>query len=176
MSPPPDNGPALGQWFNREVVALAPRLRAFLRSRFGPEIDVDDVVQETLLQLWRTANGPGIRAPKAILFVAARNVALDQVRRYRASRLVDISAEYAAEIADDRPDVRDLIQLKQRIAQVDRAQETLPPRARQVFALRRTEGLRHREIAEQLGISCKTVEVHLQRALRHCAELVAAEG
>jgi len=41
----------------------------------------------------------------------------------------------------------------------------LPPKGRTIFRLSREEGLTYSEIAEQLGISVKTVESHMRRSL-----------
>ncbi|WP_260929490.1 RNA polymerase sigma factor [Novosphingobium sp. 9] len=43
--------------------------------------------------------------------------------------------------------------------------ETLPPRCREVFALRKIEGLHQADIAERLGITRGAVEKHLRHAL-----------
>ncbi len=42
----------------------------------------------------------------------------------------------------------------------------LPDRCRQVFELSRMQGLKYAEIAATLGISVKSVETHIGRALR----------
>lgn len=42
----------------------------------------------------------------------------------------------------------------------------LPKQSRKVFELSRVKGLRHDEIAEELAISYKTVEVHIYRSLK----------
>jgi RNA polymerase sigma-70 factor (ECF subfamily) len=43
--------------------------------------------------------------------------------------------------------------------------EQLPPRCKQVFELSRFENLSHKEIAGRLGITTKTVEVQIHKAL-----------
>ena len=48
---------------------------------------------------------------------------------------------------------------------IERAIDGLPTRCRQVFTLNREHHLSYREISETLGISVKTVEVHMGRAL-----------
>jgi RNA polymerase sigma-70 factor (ECF subfamily) len=42
----------------------------------------------------------------------------------------------------------------------------LPPQCQKVFRMSREEGLKYHEIADELGISKKTVEVHMGKALR----------
>ena len=49
---------------------------------------------------------------------------------------------------------------------VNAAIEQLPTRCRQVFVLSRHEGKRYKEIAELMGISVKTVENQMLKALR----------
>jgi RNA polymerase sigma-70 factor (ECF subfamily) len=49
----------------------------------------------------------------------------------------------------------------------------LPARTRDVFVLRRLEGLPYNEIAKRLGLSVSAVEKHMLRATRH---LVARVG
>lgn len=49
--------------------------------------------------------------------------------------------------------------------QIDETLQQLPECTRQVFMMSRFEGLKNREIAEQLGISVKVVEKHISKAL-----------
>jgi len=53
------------------------------------------------------------------------------------------------------------------------AMNTLPPRCREVFELSRVHGLRYAEIATTLGLSVKTVEAQMGKALRILRERLA---
>ncbi|MEO7966836.1 MAG: sigma-70 family RNA polymerase sigma factor, partial [Gemmatimonadaceae bacterium] len=53
------------------------------------------------------------------------------------------------------------------------AMEDLPERSRVVFEMSRAQGLKYSEIADALGISIKTVEAHMGKALRHLRERMA---
>jgi DNA-directed RNA polymerase specialized sigma24 family protein len=73
--------PSLSRWFAEEVQPHEPALRAYLQARFPTLGDHDDLVQETYTRLLRAQGNGGVRYPKAFLFTAARNAALDLFRR-----------------------------------------------------------------------------------------------
>jgi RNA polymerase sigma-70 factor (ECF subfamily) len=52
------------------------------------------------------------------------------------------------------------------------ALEQLPEQCRRAFLLNRLDGLTHTQIATQLGVSTKTVQRHIERALRVCVEVL----
>jgi RNA polymerase sigma-70 factor (ECF subfamily) len=52
------------------------------------------------------------------------------------------------------------------------ALQELPAQCREAFLLNRLEGLTHSEIAERLGVSTKTVQRHIERALRRCVQVL----
>ncbi|PHX71653.1 MAG: hypothetical protein CK548_06285 [Opitutia bacterium] len=64
--PPPDS--EIGQWFATHVHPREPVLRAWLRSRFRSEDDLDDLVQESYLRLLRARERGEVTSPKAFLF------------------------------------------------------------------------------------------------------------
>ena len=51
---------------------------------------------------------------------------------------------------------------------LDRALHQLKPRVRQAFLLAQCEGLTHKQIAEQMGLSLRSVERYIADALYHC--------
>lgn len=65
--------------------------------------------------------------------------------------------------ASMRPD--HITQYEETFNRVKELVETLPPQCRKVFLMNRFEGKRYQEIADELGLSIKTVEVHLVKAL-----------
>lgn len=91
----------------------------------------------------------------------ARNAAIDGDRR--SSRLTFMGAgdSYAPDVSTG-PSQDEIIVLKQIIL-------GLPEPLRDVFLLSRLGGLSNSQIAEQLGISVKTVEKRMTKALAHCA-------
>lgn len=51
-------------------------------------------------------------------------------------------------------------------ARIEKAIASLPENTRRIFVMNRVDGMTYREIAESLGISVKTVEAHISKALK----------
>lgn len=135
-------------------------LRARLAGAYGT--DADDLSQETWLRLGTYAEGREIRHPKALLLRIAANLAADQHRRRaRHEGYVEEAAALAGPGAE-AADQEDAVLVRQLVL-------GLPEPLRDVFVLSRVGGLTNNQIAEQLGISPKTVEWRMTRALAHCA-------
>ncbi len=76
------------------------------------------------------------------------------------------AAEPAAEAVDPQRQVETRDQLDHLVA----ALEQLPPACREAFLMNRIDGLTHAQIAAKLGISTKSVQRYIERALRHCLQ------
>jgi RNA polymerase sigma-70 factor (ECF subfamily) len=139
------------------LVRFATRL---VRSR----AEAEELVHDVLFKVWRKREG---LAPteelKTYLFRATYNHALNHLRRRKLERLWRRSLppeepSVAPTASDDEMD--DLEQA------VRRAIDDLPPRCREIFLLSRESGLSYNAIATTLGISIKTVETQMGRALK----------
>lgn len=124
----------------------------------------EEVVQDVMVELWRRRHvmDAGITL-RAYLLRAVRNRSLNHLRHLRVRRetTVDVEALYDEPVASDQPVVA-----KELGEAVKVALDELPPRCREVFDLSRVHGLKYAEIAETLGISQKTVEAQMGKALR----------
>jgi RNA polymerase sigma-70 factor (ECF subfamily) len=56
------------------------------------------------------------------------------------------------------------------MAALVRALDELPPRCRAIFIAARLDEVPHKALAERYGISMRTVERELKRAMEHCGE------
>ena len=135
-------------------------LAAALRRRYGVEA-AEDLAQETYLKLVRGDGAAHARHPRALLMRVASNLATDQ--RRRAWRESDARTEGAdTDAVSIPPSQEPALLLKQIVL-------ALPPKLRDVFILSHVEGLTHREIARLRGLSVKTVEWRMRKALVRCA-------
>lgn len=124
-----------------------------------------DIVQELFTQLWIKRKQLHIdRNLSAYLYAAARNRVLDRIARdQRESHYIESLQSFSetyAELTDHR--VREL-ELR---SLIEKEVSALPPKMRLIFELSRQEHLSHREIAQQLDISEKTVKKQINNALK----------
>lgn len=180
-SPPPNDAPALSaaehaRWFTQEIQSHERSLRSYLHGTFPAVGDVDDVVQESYLRIWRVRATQPIRSAKAFLFTVARRLALDTLRHERASPIDGVGHLEALRVIDDGADVADKVGRRERIALLAEAIADLPARCRDVFILHKIKGHSRRETAAQLGIAEKTVEVQTAKAVRRCGNFLRHRG
>ncbi len=164
------------RWFKEEVRPHERELRAFLQRRFPTIGDVDDVVQETYARLLRAREVGTATLTRAYLFVIARNVALDLVRRQRTVSLEGLGDFGQLSVVEERPDAAEALSHEQELQLLAAAMEALPPRCREILTLRRLQGLSHRAIAERLGIAEGTVNAQLAIGLIRCRQFLCAHG
>jgi DNA-directed RNA polymerase specialized sigma24 family protein len=56
-------------------------VRSWLRSRFSDEVDVDDIVQESVVRISRAQEKARVASPKAFLFATVRHLAIERLRK-----------------------------------------------------------------------------------------------
>lgn len=164
------------RWFMDEVRPHEPTLRAYLRDRFPKLHDVDDVVQESYLALFRKRVQGNLHCVRGLLFTAARNLALDTFRRRQRAPFVELPVDAAPPATDEARSAADEVCHRQELALLAEAVEALPRRAREVLKLRKIYGLSHREIANHLGISERMVNAEVIRGVRLCTEFLQRRG
>lgn len=124
----------------------------------------EDIVQEVFSDIWRKRDKLNINASvKGYLRKAAINRTLNYIR----------SKKYTYDEADDHIHIESKAHSKQLEMEGDemkmrlhRAIDGLPEKCRIVFSMSRFEELSYKEIAAKLGISVKTVENQISKALK----------
>jgi len=160
------------RWFKDEVHPLDAQLKSYLRGSFPSVRDVDDVVQESYLRIWKARAAHPIRSAKAFLFTVARRLALDLIRRECRSPVIQVKDFDALFVLDNSTNAADAAVNAQQAQLLVDAIDSLPSRCREVFVLCYLEGLRQREVAARLGISENTVAVQAARGLQRCEKFI----
>jgi RNA polymerase sigma-70 factor (family 1) len=120
-----------------------------------------DIVQEIFIDLWNRRDSSDIQALQPYLISAVRFKALTRLRdgKVQARHLALMERIQFVNQTEDAINVQELNQSLQ-LALLE-----LSPRCKEVFELSRFENLTHKQIAGRLGITPKTVEVQIHKAL-----------
>ena len=160
-------------YISRLIKTYDEELRRVMFRRCGCIETAADIVQETYQRmfagnLWQQAENP-----RALLHRIAANLATDHERRrnVRNQYAGHDDAMDEVDLVSDGIDPEQITVARQRLDRLVAAVDTLPPKCRTVFVLRKFQELSHAEIAERLGISRNMVEKHLRNALLILQEL-----
>lgn len=134
--------------------------------------EAKDVVQIIFIQLWEKRDTLAIRqSVRAYLYTATHNHCLNRIksqqtrqRHYDHFATGEVQASTASE---------DQLYLRELKKEVLSAMDTLPDKCREIFYKSRFEEKTYPEIAKELGISIKTVEAQMGKALRTLRTLLA---
>jgi RNA polymerase sigma factor (sigma-70 family) len=153
----------------------AGALRSYLTTVLRSPADAEDIMQDAFLRLHRSEKLETYENPRAVLYKTAHRLALNLIRKRRTS-VLDRAAP--ADALDDLPtadeaSAEEALIAREEDAAYAEALEQLSPRCRQVIELRTVAELPFKDISETLGISVSTLEKHLVRGKRRCAEIVA---
>jgi RNA polymerase sigma-70 factor (ECF subfamily) len=180
LSPPPSQRLPTAEenrWFSEEVYVHEPSLRSYLRTQYPFAPDIDDVVQESFLRLWKVRMGQPVRYAKALLFKVARHLVIDTARRNQISPIDHVTDLAALSVIDDgRPGPAEVACKREEVVLLAAAIDALPARCREILILRKLRGVPQKAIAAQLGLSEQTVQVQVSRGVGRCEEFLRAHG
>jgi RNA polymerase sigma-70 factor, ECF subfamily len=164
--------------FDAMFVAYADKLCGFVYTYLHSRAEAQELVQDLFLWIWEHRaewEVPGTL--RKYLFKSARNRAISHLRHRRVEQRLDERLARDAHATDPvtvTPPPDQLLAASELERLIDRAIAALPDRCREVFALSRRHGFGYADIAELLGISPKTVEIHMGRAFAAIRGVVAA--
>ena len=153
--------------FREYYVPLCNYSRRFL----GRKDLAEDIVSETFFNIWTKREILDIRTSlKAYLFQAVGKNSLYYLRKAKKEEMLE---DYLIKHSTDNKGLEkftaetpsDLLLLKDLSEKIQAGIDRLPPQQQTAFKLKRYEGKKNREIAEIMGLSIKTVEMHLAKAM-----------
>ena len=143
--------------------AFAPRLKSFMiRKGASPEV-AEDLVQETMISVWRKAGlyDPSKGSALTWIFTIARNLRIDRIRKESSMPLSELG-DYDAPSDDMAND--DMLSRKQESQRVARALAEIPAEQKQVIMLAFVDDISQSEIAERLKLPLGTVKSRMRLA------------
>ncbi|MGV4529358.1 RNA polymerase sigma-70 factor [Ornithobacterium rhinotracheale] len=148
-----------------------PRLTNYAHRFINNQVVVEDLVQDTFEKIWEKRSTLDLISVSSLLFTIIRNKCINHLKR---QSILEISSiEYLENLegeerlygVDLKSEAEVPLLVEELKAQIEIVLRQLPKRTKEIFLLRRDEGLKNREISERLGISTTAVEKHMSRAL-----------
>lgn len=141
-------------------------LNAWLRSRLGNAADASDLAQDTFVRLLQKTERFELKAPRAFLRTIARGLVIDHWRREEIERAYLESIAHLPEALAPSAEARALV--LELLEDISRLLDGLKPKVRRAFLLAQCDGLAYKQIAQQMGVSLRSVERYICEALYHC--------
>lgn len=159
----------VSQLYRTHYLWLHARLCRYLDSSSYAE----DIAADTFAQLLSAPRGLVIREPRALLTTIARRLIFQLWRRRDVERAYLMSVQQQEPLHSPSPET--LAQALQALQMIDARLDGLPDKVKETFVLSRVNGLTYPEIAQQLGISRRSVSDYMVRALNRCALQATAQ-
>jgi RNA polymerase sigma-70 factor (ECF subfamily) len=127
--------------------------------------DAEDIVQQAFADVWdKQRQTLTILNLKAYMYRSVRNRSLNFLDKTTNLQPVDTLPDSADESLDEQ------IRISERDTRLWDAIDKLPQERKKIFLLSKRDGLKYREIAEELNLSVKTVENQIGKALKTLRE------
>ena len=121
-----------------------------------------DCVQGVFVSLWARRHDLKVDNIRAYMFRAVKLKVFEQLRKGKIRQEHLDRMKFVTTINN----VEELMAHDELKKKLEEGLSTLPEKSRQVFELRRFEELSNKEISDRLGISLKTVEGHMTKAIK----------
>jgi RNA polymerase sigma-70 factor (ECF subfamily) len=150
--------------FEKLFMTYCQPLINFARRFIRDTSTAENIVQDVFLEIWinRSRLDPSLKI-KSYLYTAVKNQALKQIRH---DHVVQRSAKDLKSFDIPIKTPQDELDIKEMNTRFHQAVEELPEKCRIIFSMNRFDQCTYSEIAEILGITVKTVETQMGRALK----------
>lgn len=152
---------AFNALFRKYYSAMCHFANQFLHDRELAE----EIVQDMFVKIWEKRTVLNIETSvKQYLFRSIRNHCLNQIQHEKIKKQY---ANKVLESAHQEINTEQYYLEVDLISRIEKSIESLPPKRKEIFRLSREQGLKYKEIADELGISVKTVEAQMGLALKY---------
>lgn len=156
--------------FGRLVSHYSNELLNFAKGYTGQKEMAEEIVGDVFIKLWeKRKNLSSVKNLKSYLFIAVKNAC------YTASnkKSNEIFFNELSEFHLDKIAVPESQQIESDLMDmINNAIEKLPPKCKLVFSMAKIQGFNHKEIAQIVGISEKTVEYHTAKAVKKILDII----
>lgn len=145
------------------------KLLIIAKNYVSSDPDAEEIIQDVFLKVWKKRKSIN-KNIGGYLFKVTKNLCLDHLRssKYKISKanntvkLETVINYIALEDTDSSYLLEDEL-----LKSIEQGIDLLPQKCRDIFIKSRFNGLKNREISEELNISVKTVENQMSKAIKH---------
>lgn len=156
---------------NGDESALTELYNKFWQSLFVSSYNVlkdkelcEDIIQDIFMNIWHNREKLEINISlKGYMYACARYQVFNQFKKNKDKIHVELFEDLDKRFQHSTPETQ--LMHEELLEQINSIVEALPEKCQLVYKLSREEQLSHKEIAERLDISTKTVENHITKAL-----------
>lgn len=152
------------QVFEKLFKANFNALHAYAFSILKDEDLAEEIVQGMFLKFWEKRNSLNIQSIKSYLYKCVYNDCLNYLKHEKTKQKYQAFTKQTMNTENENASSK--VELSELQHHISKALVHLPQQCRTIFQLSRFEELKYREIADHLGISIKTVENQMGKALK----------
>ncbi len=141
------------------------RLHAYAFTILQDEVEAEEMVQQVFFKLWERSDSLSFNSPvAAYLYRAVHNESMNYIKHQKVRSTHQLQVAYRMKNEVEHPAKK--VMAGELEKKIHTAMNELPEQCRTIFQLSRFDELKYREIADKLGISVKTVENQMGKALK----------
>jgi len=141
------------------------RLHAYAFTILRDEVEAEEIVQQVFFKLWeRNENLSLTGSVSSYLYRAVHNESLNYIKHQKVRSNHQLHVAYSMKNEVEHPAKK--VMAGELEKKIHTALNELPEQCRTIFQMSRFDELKYREIADKLGISVKTVENQMGKALK----------
>lgn len=148
--------------FSRIYNDYSKDLHDYLYYKYGNQFNINDKIQEAFIKLWDNCKNVTIDKAKGFLFLVAKNMVLNEIKHQKI--VLKYQQTKPTTHTNENPEF--LLEKEQFFQKYQRALAKLTEEQRIAFLLNKTEGKKHKEIAEILNITKKVAEYRIYSAFK----------
>lgn len=161
--------------FRQLMELTADELLNFAMGFLRKKEVAEEIVSDVYVKIWNNrAEIVNIHNLKSYLFICVKNGCLSYLRKIKNEKIVLLDEYQDFHFLSVEGPEDDALE-KEVIIEIHKAIDALPPKCKLAFTLAKINGLKHKEIAEVMEVSEKTVNNHLVSAVKKITEMMGVE-
>ncbi|TGV02717.1 RNA polymerase sigma factor [Flavivirga rizhaonensis] len=146
--------------FERIYNKYSKDLYAYLYYKYGEQFNPNDKTQDAFVKLWSNCKKVTLSKAKSFLYTVANNMMLNEIKHQKV--VLKHQQTQPKDYTYETPEF--ILEKEQFLERYNKVLARLNEEQRVAFLLNKTEGKKHSEIAEMLGVTQKVVEYRIYSA------------